>query len=305
MTGRPAQEGPWGRARGNDAGEGQQDQGVGPTCPHESSSPASLGQTCPLLPGCHSRVPPSLHSSQLHQNRHALRKTDLAKQSLQGGWGMGSHPSLPGMEQLQKRLQGGGHTGSSPLTPGWFSRSRHLTGDAGDLWITHFWLDHQSLGVWDSWTPGPLVSRTPEGRSMGAAGCSEWPTLCTRVLRVRSPQHSEARPPGCCVSTRVAPSAFLLPRGWSIPPGAFPGGGRHSGLGLTHRCAPALTRQPPGPRAVPTTVHYQPAALGVPWWALYAFQSRRDSGALPIRGTAPKPPRDPSCLASSLCTLPC
>ena len=43
VTGRPAQEGPWGRAQGNDTGEGRQDHGVGPTRPHGYSSPASLG----------------------------------------------------------------------------------------------------------------------------------------------------------------------------------------------------------------------------------------------------------------------
>ena len=65
MTGRPAQEGPWGRARGNDTGEGRQDQGVGPACPHGYSSPASLGQACPLLPDATAESPPpsTAHSS--------------------------------------------------------------------------------------------------------------------------------------------------------------------------------------------------------------------------------------------------
>lgn len=84
---------------------------------------------------------------------------------------------------------------------------------------------------------------------MGAAECSEWPTLSTRGLRVRSPRHSEARPPSRRVSTRAAPSGFLLPRGWSIPPGTFLG--RRQACGdkahpQMHICAHSPATQPRG-----------------------------------------------------------
>ena len=164
----------------------------------------------------------------------------------------------------------------------------------GMLVISGGSFDHQSLGVWDSWTPGPPVSRTPEGRRVSAAGRSEWPALCTRVLRVRSPQHSESRPPGCCVSTRVAPSAFLLPRGWSIPPGSFPGGGRHSGAGAHPQMSSCSHSPVPQPTGSAHDCPIPTSGLGGPLVGTLCFPEQTGQWKTSHLGYSPQTAQGPS-----------
>ena len=101
-----------------------------------------------------------------------------------------------------------------------------------------------------------------------------------------------------------------LPAGASPPgqplqafcsPGAGPSlqepswvGGRHAGTRLTHRCTPVLTRLPPSPEAAPTTVHYQPAALGVPWWATPHFLEQTGWWGTSHHGYSPRTAQGPS-----------
>ena len=190
--------------------------GAGSTHPHGSSSPAFLGQTCPILPRRHRGVLP--HPPQLT----ALSEPSPPREDRLGAavfprWRGDVEPPLPPRRGAAVEAPPGQGThrvlSSHPsLTLQEWASPRGRWSGGG--------FDHQSLGVW---TPAP---RTPGGRSVGAAECSEWPTLSTRGRRVGSPQRSEARPPGRRVSTRAAPSAFLLPRGLSVPPGTVLGWGQ-------------------------------------------------------------------------------